>query len=228
MEYDQGVPNAITQAGPTDNSIFINQIRQYAIHMLSTTVTLSPIEKILLARAHRVGAWLNGAVTSLTVCNPMPTLEDLAPLGWDTVARILWIRDNCLLISQHSRCFRRDAIKCAYCAPSPSLINSNYGCGHIASGDAKLTFGSALQIPGSYDLLVTLKQIQCPICGGNPFSSISVVCSNSSCLFTYNSSNNPNLNVRVTPNKSKTLGESLKMMIEEMFGEEIKGYEPNC
>ena len=77
-------------AEPTD----IDQIRQYAIHWLSTNVTLSPIEKILLARAHRVGAWLEEGVNSLVTCNPMPALEDLATLGCETVARILWIRDN--------------------------------------------------------------------------------------------------------------------------------------
>ena len=75
--------------------IFINQIRDYAIHKLSTDASFSPIEKILVARAHRVGGWLNDAVTSLATCDPMPTLEDLAStLGWETVARIFWIRDK--------------------------------------------------------------------------------------------------------------------------------------
>ena len=208
------MPNAITQARPTYTHLFIDQIRQYAIHRLSTDRMLSPIEKILLARAHKVPAWLDEAVTSLVTCNPMPTLEDLATVGWETVARILWIRDKFPHIAQNTLCFRRDSIKCTHCSSSSGLINSSYGCGHITSGDAELTLpGSTSPIPGTVDLFVALRQIQCLICRGTPFYSIIVTCN--SCSFTYHYSNNPV--VRVTLHKMKT-------MIEEMFGEEIKDH----
>ena len=175
---------------------------------------LSPIEKILLARAHSVGTWLDEAVNSLATCSPMPTLVDLATLGWETVARILWIRDNFPQNTLPGR-FKREAIKCMHCSSSSSLINFSYGCGHIASGDAELTFpGSASAIPGTIDVLVTLKQIQCLVCRGTPFYSIIVTCN--SCSFTYHYSNNPI--VRVTLYK-------MKAMIEEMFGDEIKDHE---
>ena len=208
---------SLSTQGWTDwHSIFIDQIRQYAIHKLSIDQMLSPIEKILLARAHGVGAWLDEAVKGLVVCNPMPPLEELVTLGWETVARILWIRDNFPLNTVPGN-FKRDAIKCMHCSSPSSLINYNrdYGCGHIASGDAELTYsGSGSLIPGTNDRLVSFKQIQCLVCRGHPFFSIVVNCN--SCSYTYHYSHNPM--VRVTLDKMKT-------MIEEMFGEEIKNYE---
>jgi len=192
----------------------MTKIRRYAIHKLSTDEMLSPIEKFLLARAHGVGAWLDEAVKGLVVCNSMPPFEDLSTLGWETVARILWIRDNFPLNTVPGN-FKRDAIKCMHCSSSSSLINYSYGCGHIASGDAELTYpGSGSLIPGTIDRLVSFKQIQCLVCRGNPFFSIVVNCN--SCSYTYHYSHNPM--VRVTLDKMKT-------MIEEMFGEEIKNYE---
>jgi hypothetical protein len=169
---------------------------------------LSPIEKILLARVHGVAAWVDEAVTSLATLNPMPKLEDLAILGWETVARILWIRDNFSLNSTLR--FRPDAIQCMHCS-TPNLMKYTYGCGHISSEDAELTFSAA---PIS-EHLVPLREIQCSICRENPFNSTTVTCT--SCAFTFHASHNPT--VRVTLYK-------MKMMIEEMFGEEIKDHEP--
>ena len=172
---------------------------------------LSPIEKILLARAHRVGVWLEEAVKSLAVCNPMPTLKDLATLGWETVARILWIRDNFPLNTLPGN-FKRDAIKCMHCSSSTSLISHSYGCGHMASGDAELAFhGSGSLVPGTIDFLVSVEHIHCLICGSNPFYLIAVNCNSCSYACSWNTSPM----VRVTLDK-------IKVMIDEMFGEEIK------
>jgi len=192
----------------------MKKIRQYAIHRLSTDVTLSPIEKMLLARAHRVSPWLIEAITSLAGDIPKPTLEELVTLGWETAARILWIRDNAN--TSNNLCFKRDTIKCGHCLSSSSLINSNYGCGHIASASAELTFsgpGSPTSA-GTANRLVALRLIQCKTCGSAPFSSISnIYCG--SCMNTSSSFST----VRVTPTKA------LKELIEEMFGEEIKDYD---
>ena len=175
---------------------------------------LSSIEKILLARAHGVGAWLDEAINTLATCNPMPKLEDLATLGWETVARILWIRDNFPLNKPPCR-FKLDAIKCMHCSSSSSLMNYDlvFGCEHINSGDVELTFsGSAspTRISGTIDILVTLNEMQCLICKA-PLYSNAVTCN--SCSNTYRFSSMST--VRVTLYKVKT-------MIEEMFGEEIK------
>ena len=186
-----------------------------------TSLSLSPIEKFLLARAHRVPAWLIEAVTCLTSDNPKPTLDDLATLGWETAARILWIRDN----SSHSitasniLCFRREAIKCGSCSSPASLINTSHGCGHIASADAELTFpGPGTPTSGPTEHLVTLRMIQCKICGANPFCSTDFFCGFCSRISrSYG-------NVRITLSKV-TLTAASREMIGKMFGEEIKDYE---
>ena len=91
--------------------ILIDQIRTYAVHRLSTDFVLSPVEKILLVRAHKVAAWLNEGVTGLVGSDPRSSLDDLATLGWETAARILWIRDNChSLMAANTVTFRRDTI----------------------------------------------------------------------------------------------------------------------
>jgi len=187
----------------------MTKIRQCAIHWLSTNVTLSPIEKILLARAHRVGAWLEEAVTNLTACKlaDMPTLEDFNQVanGWETVARILWIRNHAATGTTIH--FRRDTIKCGYCSnsitPSP-----DYRCGHAvftAPGNTA-TCGPNANI--------YLRMIQCPICRLKPFNTRDILCN--SCRH-YSSSPDPLVLV--------TVSNPLKIMIEEMFGKEIRDYE---
>jgi len=195
----------------------MTKIRQYAILRLSAA-SLSPIEKILLARAYKVSAWLDEAVTSLVTCNPMPALEDLATIGWETVARIYWIRDDV----RNTLRFRRDAIKCSYCPSSPSklVLGTTYTChsrcGKAVSEYAEMTCGSGSA--SSSPIKVTFREIQCKTCKGKPFDtsgSFRVVCY--SCKYSLSKDSL----VIVTPNNS------LKPMIEEMFGEEIKDYEPS-
>jgi len=204
LEYDQG-------------------IRQYAIHWLSTNGTLSPIEKIILARAHRVGQWLYEAVTSLATCNRKPTLEDVAAVGWETLARILWIRDDARNLNTFR--VRLDEIQCEYCSSSLSWIDFAFysgRCGHITSGDAELTFYSASSSPieGTTDseyVQVKLREILCQICGGNLLDIDALPCRVcNSCLVSY--TKKASIRVRVQPKKS------LEAMIEEIFGKEIMDY----
>jgi hypothetical protein len=195
----------------------IDQIRKYAIHKLSTDFVLSSIEKIRLARAHKVAAWLDEGITGLVNGNPKPTLDDLATFGWETAARILWIKDNCNVRS-NSLHFRRDEIKCGSCSSSASLINQvcncNY-CGKDVPADAELTVPDPGTDSGPADHLVPLRAILCSDinCRQATFHRISVHCS--SCSFHHNR----NDNVRIPPKKR------LQELIEEMFGEEIKNYD---
>ncbi|CAA7263125.1 unnamed protein product [Cyclocybe aegerita] len=197
----------------------MKRIRTYAIHRLSTQVTFLPMEKILLARAHKVAAWLNEGVTSLVNDVPSPELEDIATLGWETAARILWIRDKSSLSRSTPNIlrFRRDDIKCAQCSSPSSLINVNhncYNCGQAVPADAELTFPGPGSTSGTTDRLVMFRTIQHGKCGtGSPFYSFGVSCSACS------SYSGPTHNVRIT------LGKVAKDMIKEMFGEEIKDYE---
>jgi hypothetical protein len=175
---------------------------------------LSSIGKILLARAHGVSAWLYEAIGSLVTCDLMPPFEDFTILGWEAVARILWMRKDDQL-----RHFKPDAIKCMNCSLSLSLkeYNSVYPrrCAHVESKNLELTFlGLASPIPGSVDFSVPLDQIQCLICETNPLPSIDATCK--SCSYTYHYSKNPTVRVQLF---------KMRAMIEEMFGEKMKDHE---
>jgi Zn finger protein HypA/HybF involved in hydrogenase expression len=197
----------------------MTKFRNYAIHKLSTDVTLSPVEKIVLARAHKVAPWMEEGVSRLASGDPRSTFEDFATLGWETAARILWIRDNASRSSPtasnalHFK-FKKDSIKCGNCSSPASVINFNHNCStcRIAViGNTELSFHGSASLSGTADRLVQFKAIECGKCGGKLFSSYATYyCSCSSGSFGAND------NVRVTPNKE---------MIEEIFGEDIKDYE---
>ncbi|KAF8808883.1 hypothetical protein BYT27DRAFT_7029333, partial [Phlegmacium glaucopus] len=106
----------------------MKQIREYAIDWLSTNGALAPIEKVQLARAHKVATWLEEGLTSLVDDVHRLTREELATLGWETSALILWIKynsspyPNAIIISN-------DMIKCASCPSLPSLTGMDH-CPH--------------------------------------------------------------------------------------------------
>jgi hypothetical protein len=197
--------------------MLIDQIRKYAIHKLSTDFVLSPIEKICFARAHKVAAWLDEVFTWLVNGNSGATLDNLATLGWETDARILWIRDK---IPRNTLHFRRDEIRCGSCSSSASLINGGcncHYCGKDMPADAELTVPDPGRVSGPTDHLpVPLRAILCNDidCRQPIFYSISIRCS--SCSFLHDR----NDNVRIMRPKK-----GLKELIEEMFGDEIRNYE---
>jgi hypothetical protein len=162
---------------------------------------------------------MDEGLTRLACGDPRSTLEDLATLGWETAARILWIRDNAcrssLTISNalHFK-FRRDAIKCGNCVSSASLIRLSHNCQSCrspVSATTDLAFHGPAPLSGTADRLVQLGTIECGRCGGKPFYSINIFyCSSCSCSI------NSNHTARITPNKE---------MVDEMFGGEIKDHE---
>ena len=180
-------------------------------------MALSPIEKVLLARAHRVSTWLDEGITSLALSDDSrPTLEELATLGWETAARILWIRDDSgsSLKPSDTLRFTKDSIKCGNCLSSSSLITGVhhcYSCGQAVSDELTCNNSGSL-VPGSTDRLVQLGAIVCDSCSSSAFYTTSIYCH--SCDRNLNRKHN----VRITPKRPS-------QMIKEMFGEEIKNYE---
>ena len=199
------------------STISIDQIREHSIRRLSFDFTLSPIEKMHLARAHKVAIWMHEGVTGLVNGDHKPTLGDLATLGWETAARILWIRDN---VPSNALYFKRDDIKCAYCSSLVSLINFGHRCSscqQVVPADGELTVPSG---PGTVsgpaaECVVLLGEIRCSRvnCRRPTFSFISVNCPSCSVYI------GPSHKVKIRPNKVS------KDVIEEMFGEEIRDYE---
>jgi hypothetical protein len=185
--------------------------------MLSTDFVFSPIEKIRLARAHKVAAWLDKGIIGLLNGNLGPTLEDLATLGWETAARILWIRDK--IHANKTLHFRRDEIKCGSCSSDSDLININTEwicdfCGEDVPPDGELTVPEPGTVSGLAERLVQLGEIQCSNieCQQAIFYPISVNCPD---CWSHHSSDD---NVRIT-------SDEVKALIEEMFGDEIRNYE---
>ena len=137
----------------------------------------------------------------------------VAALGWETVARFVWIRCNSPnSSSQNTSRFRQDAIICQNCLSSLGLIDDSYpgGCEHIASGDAELTLSqagpSASPISGTFNFLIILGHIQCAIYSKKPVYKyiLCKFCSHTTHLNAY---------VRVS---------TLNKLIEKMFGGEIR------
>ena len=193
-----------------------HQIRKYAIHRLSTDFVLSPIEKIHLARAHKVATWLDEGVNNLVSGGTKPTLYDLGTLGWETAAQILWIRDNPM--PEDTLHFRRDLIKCGYCSSSDSLMDFAHNCPSCrrdVPADAVLTAPGPGTMSGPTERIIYYGTIQCSYlnCRRSLFPSISRICL--SCSVNLGSK----YLVRITPKGG------LKEMIEEIFGEEIRNYE---
>ena len=181
-------------------------------------MVLSPIDKINLGRAHKFGNWLEEGVTSLVDGDQKLTSEELATLGWETAAMILWIKDQSGLSARNSNTlsFRKDSIKCGFCASSASLLSGSHDCYHCASallGDEELKCARTTSSSETADIIVPIKTITCSRCGQRAFYSTSFDCS--SCSFT-TFSNSHGHSVRITVKKSS------KEMIEEVFGEEIK------
>jgi len=157
-------------------------------------------------------------VTSLVKSSPKPTLHDLAMLGWETAARILWIRDDFTPVKILR--FRRDAIKCGYCSSSSRLINFDFNCsscGRLITENSELTVPGVGANLGPTDPVVKSNAIQCnnsTYCRGGIFGyEVGVNCP--SCT------TSPSLYYKFRITQTRRLRE----MIKETFREEIKSYE---
>ncbi|RXW18432.1 hypothetical protein EST38_g7424 [Candolleomyces aberdarensis] len=69
------------------------QIRDHAINNLSK-MTLTPVEKVVLSRAHKVAKWLKEGLSEIVTENPVRALDELKALGLETACHLLWIRDQ--------------------------------------------------------------------------------------------------------------------------------------
>ncbi|KAF8814170.1 hypothetical protein BYT27DRAFT_6339898 [Phlegmacium glaucopus] len=199
----------------------MKQIRKYAIHWLSTNGALAPIEKVQLARAHKVATWLEEGLTSLVDGVHRLTREELATLGWETSALILWIRDNSIPPNDGSTylCFTKDMIACAVCPSAPTLTGGPRYCTHCHKSGLLTDYKSSPAPPGPADSLVQLKAIKCCNCRLQFFYSVdlySVDLYCKSCHSSYTSDWDIDIKVRVRAKSRQQIG--------EVFGEEIKEY----
>ena len=152
------------------------------------------------------------------VSGDLPTLDDLAIFGWETAARILWMRARSqFLIPAKTLYFRRGDIRCRNCSSPASLINLGYtceSCQQVVPADVELNVSRPEMVPGRTEYLVPVSEIRLSHnnCRGAIFSSFHGRCK--TCLCNHDRKSI----VRVTPKKVS------KEQIEEMFGEEIRNY----
>jgi len=198
--------------------LLTDQIRKYAIHKLSNDFVLPPWEKIRLARAYKIAAWLEEGVNSLVSSESKATLKDLATLGWGTAARILWIRDHLIrpqpLMPVNTLYFRGDEVKCLFCALPASLMKSGFTCNscqQVVRADAELTAPGPGIISGT-TRMIPFGTIQCGYL--NCHRAVLPAGSGMKC----DSCANYSIRVLITPKRD------LEEMIEETFGEEIRKY----
>ncbi|KAF8808884.1 hypothetical protein BYT27DRAFT_7188391 [Phlegmacium glaucopus] len=185
----------------------MKQIREYAIHWLSTNGALTPIEKIQLARAHKVATWLEEGLASLVNGVHKLTREELATLGWETSALILWIRDNSSPYPNDSTTIvlSKDMVKCAVCPSLENLTGMDYKCRYCSHIFGKVDQHTVSRT--SSGTLVRLSAIRCNSCNTDFFRLGYFNCTAcSSRVDTNISSDEPHV------------------QIGEVFGEEIKGY----
>ena len=182
-------------------------------------MVLSPIDKIKLARAHKYGHWLEEGVTSLVDGGQRLSREELAMLGWETAALILWIKDQSSSSPRDSNMlsFRKYSIKCGFCDSSASLLSGSHdcsNCGSVLREDEELQCANIPPRSGTADVevLIMLKAIKCNKCGGIPFFGSSFTCSSCLCPTSWYDVDD----VRISLTKSS------KVIIKEVFGEEIK------
>ncbi|TFK16505.1 hypothetical protein FA15DRAFT_761398 [Coprinopsis marcescibilis] len=197
----------------------MSKIRKYAIAKLDT-LQLAPIEKVQLAREHRVGKWLREGVTALTQGDPTQ-IEDLEVLGWKTAALLYFIYIHLAKPQpQSSGRFTMASIKCGRCGSSSSLIPGQVtcsGCHKDISPESVLWSPNVSSTPGTqYDVyLHTVRCPEYPTCNSQPFSSTSFRCSQCGRHhYTYNNSGH----ARVIAHPGTDL-------MDKYFGQEIGEYE---
>ena len=173
---------------------------------------LTSIEKIQLAKEYRVAKWMEEGLISLVYGDYKLTRADLATLGWETSALILWIRDNSIPSLNNPRFhFNQDMIQCWNCSSNltSELYSECYSCDGVVRGRTV----SSIQLEnasesGKVDPLVKLEDICCSVCDGR-FYPKNFRCR--SCTFLM-------INVRIALNLKKGIDER----IDEVFGDEIK------
>jgi len=208
----------------TDQYYLLWQIRTFAIHRLTTEFNLEPHEKFSLARSHRVAQWFEDAIEGL-LDNDV-TLEHLSTVGWETAARVLWIKNNMsfdtppppstatneaiLFGPPHVR-INCSIIRCTSCSgklldPSPTAIVCPSGCtATFLSAERKHILGSSPQIKVQWHLL------SCGVCKMRMFST-PVEC------FSCKQSHSHTTWVKLA------FGKGRKALVQEAFGNELKEY----
>ncbi|KAH6885649.1 hypothetical protein BKA70DRAFT_1337499 [Coprinopsis sp. MPI-PUGE-AT-0042] len=199
----------------------MKMIRKYAIHQLSTTFEMPPIEKILLARAHKVAKWLEEGLKSLVEGTPKE-IEELSALDcWETIARVLsmTVTHTVNAAKPSAPEFKLEQLKCKSCNKSMFSSQFNcYQCGALLTSQSLLRLTStcitAEGIHNGY-----LNQVRCQ-CQNHPwYNGGGASCAGCGTYFNTGTSYTHAMFVAFGIQKN-----GVKEMVDKHFGEEAKEY----
>ncbi|KAH6883729.1 hypothetical protein BKA70DRAFT_1206288 [Coprinopsis sp. MPI-PUGE-AT-0042] len=201
----------------------MKMIRKYAIHQLSSTFEIPPVEKILLARAHKVAKWLEEGMTSLVEGTPKE-IEELSALNcWETNARILSMTlthtINSTKLSPPQ--FLLEQLKCTSCKKAMFTSSNCCGCSRsLSTGHSLKLTSTTLSSEGIHNGYIT--QIRCQFCNNHPWSNGSRFYCQGGCGTYLIMGTSYTQAMLVDFGAQKKL--SVKEMVDKHFGEEVKEY----
>lgn len=182
------------------------------------------MEKVLLARAHKVAKWLKEGLTEIANEDPVRPLEELESLGLRTTCRLLWIRDR---TSRHAQ---SQGLKITpsnlTCLNGHTIFRNNFncqGCSCLITVDDP----GAINLISSYVVVVgsptnslmpiSLLDLRCAKC-----SKVPITCTSYYCGSCYNNVNYPDFRY---PFPSVTQRPEGSANVDEVFKDEIASYE---
>ncbi|KAH6908527.1 hypothetical protein BKA70DRAFT_1280083 [Coprinopsis sp. MPI-PUGE-AT-0042] len=158
----------------------MEKIRMLAINKLSS-MALSPLEKITLAREYRIPNWLSEAVTDLAKALDTFKIEDLASaIGWETTARIYAVKNAAQkgalnqMANEASNSLPISRLRCVGCnKPPASPAHTQCSCGgHLCKRVTTPTSAFAPQFANSTPERVTGYKISEPVAGPQKGSTV--------------------------------------------------------
>jgi ribosomal protein L37E len=194
-------------------------------------MTLSPVEKVVLARSHKVAKWLTEGLTEIVTENPIRPFDELKSLGLETAGLLLWIRDqtvshaNVQGLGLHVTLGSLGCYSCkAAMFTSPANCRS---CGRqilVNDPEAIYICGCSVQIqdsgtsgPGRSQVIFNLQYLRCQQCANYPINYTTHYCPSCGYGVSYQNFRLLSSSFRAKQNTDVT--------VDEVFKEEIASYE---
>lgn len=200
----------------------MEKYRNYAIERFSAECQPTAVEKVKLGRDFRISQWFIDGLEQLS--NPKhqtPNLEVLAPLGWETAARILSLKDrrSCNAAGTNDLGYTVSSIRCNPNESHPAILGLICPrCGLQCSGDMVLPtpalFPPVQGVPGQRIPIQVDGGISCPRCKSGLLSGgLGVQCGGVGCPRTIWSHSSVFVELEKVP--------SARNLIADMFQEDI-------
>jgi hypothetical protein len=205
----------------------IIQAREHAIKHLSG-MTLTAVEKVVLAQSHKVAKWLTEGLTEIVTEDPIRPFDELKSLGLETASLLLWIRDQTVSRANvQGFDVTLGGLGCNSCkaAMFTSAANCRVCNQEILIDDPEALYlpNCSVQIqdtgtrPGRSQVVLNLQSLRCRHCNNYPLNLTTYSCPSCSYSVGYTS-----FRLLFTGLCGKRRAD---VTVEEVFKEEIASYE---